>query len=264
MAQNSKIGWTDTSWNPVVGCTKVSAGCKHCYAERMSARLAAMARSDRRKGRKPGRKANYEWVVDDIGRWNGRVELVPEALDDPYRWRKPRTVFVNSMSDLFHEDVPLDFILRVFEVMRDNPRHKFQILTKRPERIAENLPGDYSAAAYPNVWIGTSVEDQKTADERLGRLVYGAARDRMFVSCEPLLGPIKLMRWLIFVSWVIVGGESGPRFRPMNPHWATAIRDECKLAGVAFFFKQNSAPKPGTIAHPGAWPREMPREMYNS
>lgn len=234
MAQNSTIEWTDTTWNPVVGCRKVSAGCKFCYAERMSARLASMAESAERKPGGPGagRKANYKKVVGKNRRWTGGIELVESALSDPQTWRSPRTVFVNSMSDLFHEDVPLEFIQRVFDVMKAQPQHVFQVLTKRPERTAA-LSADLSWA--PNIWMGTSVEDQRVV-ERIDDLRKVAAEVR-FLSLEPLLGPLTGLN-LDGIHWVIVGGESGPKARPMKTEWVESIRDHCLEAEVPFFFKQ--------------------------
>lgn len=232
MAQASTIEWTQTTWNPVVGCTKVSAGCAHCYAERMAKRLAAMARAARRDGRQPGRTEHYEHVVDDRGRWNGRLFLNAAALDDPKHWRQPRRVFVNSMSDLFHEDVPFDFIARVFAVMNACPQHTFQILTKRPHLAADHAP---RLSWTPNIWMGTSVE---TA-EFTGRVKHlqriGAAV--RFLSVEPLLGPIPRLP-LAGIHWVIVGGESGPGARTIESNWVTAIRDRCLRYDVPFFFKQ--------------------------
>ncbi len=232
MAQSSSIEWTDSTWNPVVGCTKVSPGCANCYAERMAKRLAAIAKSTRDKGGNPGRGANYEQVVNQRGRWNGKVFLDHDAVEDPLSWRLPRTVFVNSMSDLFHEDVPLDFIKRVFEVMNACPQHVFQVLTKRPEITAE-----YAACLEwsDNIWMGASVEDSKvTWRVHELRKVPAAVR---FLSVEPLLGPIPQLP-VKDIQWVIVGGESGPGARPMQGSWVRQIRDRCERYDVPFFFKQ--------------------------
>jgi len=232
MACNSSIEWTETTWNPIVGCRKVSAGCANCYAERMSNRLAAMARAARERGDSPGRLANYEQVVNHHGGWNGRVFLNDEALDDPFSWRLPRTVFVNSMSDLFHEDVPLPFIQSVFDVMNRCPKHIFQILTKRPERAA----GVSQELTWSrNIWMGTSVENADVA-HRVNDLRQTGASTR-FLSLEPLLGPLPRIP-LRGIAWVIVGGESGPGARPMQPDWVRQIRDRCLQRGVPFFFKQ--------------------------
>lgn len=232
MAQTSSIEWTQATWNPVVGCRKVSAGCAHCYAERMAKRLAAIARSAIARGVSPGRAGNYLQVVNEQGRWNGRVFLDDGALDDPISWRLPRTIFVNSMSDLFHEDVPLEFIQRVFGVMNACPQHTFQVLTKRPHLAAE-----YSGQLdwTPNIWMGTSVENAAVA-HRIGELKKTAAHIK-FLSVEPLLGPLPRLP-LSGIDWVIVGGESGPGARPMEPAWVRAIRDNCVSERVAFFFKQ--------------------------
>ena len=281
MSTTSKIEWTDKTWNPVVGCTRVSAGCDHCYAVRMSHRLRRM----------PG----YEDLTDVNERgdrhFNGTVRCLPERLMDPLRWRKPCRIFVNSMSDLFHEKVPFDFIDQVFAAMALCDQHTFQILTKRPERmaaytariagsspmaehlgeLAERLRPDDGASKgiwqeffyrtyAPNIWLGTSVEDQKTADERVPHLLRCPAAVR-FLSCEPLLGPINLSQSrpvakfvigerLPWLDWVIAGGESGPGARPMDPHWVRSIRDQCHAAGVPFFFKQ--------------WGEYIPVEDFNS
>jgi protein gp37 len=212
MAAESNIEWTEYTWNPVTGCVKISQGCKHCYAERMSRRLKAMGSS------------RYE---------NGFVPTLHEdLLELPKRWKKPRVIFVNSMSDLFQEDVPESFIARVFETMRDCPQHTFQILTKRGERLAR------LAAALPwprNVWMGVSVEDQRVMD-RVRDLADVPAAVR-FLSCEPLIGPLDDLP-LKSIDWVIVGGESGPGARPMNRAWVESIRQQCERAKVAFFFKQ--------------------------
>lgn len=232
MAQSSTIEWTQTTWNPIVGCRKVSAGCANCYAERMAKRLAAMARAARERGDNPGRLANYEEVINSRGRWNGRVFLDHEALNDPLGWRLPRTIFVNSMSDLFHESVPVEFVQATFEVMRRCPQHTFQVLTKRPERAAEFSPRlDWS----PNVWLGASVENAAVV-HRVHELRGTGARIK-FLSVEPLLGPIPRLP-LKGIDWVIVGGESGPGARPMAASWVRQIRDRCVADDVAFFFKQ--------------------------
>lgn len=212
MATASSIEWTDATWNPVTGCTKISAGCKNCYAERMAKRLRAMGKNQYRNGFK--------------------LTLQPKAIEIPLHWRSPRLVFVNSMSDLFHRDVPDAFIENVFDVMKRCPQHTFQILTKRPERVAEigrKLP-------WPeNVWMGTSVEDNRVRD-RIKHLRRVPSQVR-FLSVEPLIGPIPRLP-LAGLHWVIVGGESGPKARPMAPDWVRAIRDRCVGRGVPFFFKQ--------------------------
>lgn len=212
MAQSSGIEWTDSTWNPVTGCTKISPGCKHCYAERMAIRLAGMKQPRYRNG--------FE------------VTLQPDLIRLPLGWRQPRVIFVNSMSDLFHEEIPEDFIAEVFETMVAAHWHTFQILTKRADRLAE------IAARLPwpiNVWMGVSVESPRYAHriERL-RSVPAAVR---FVSIEPLLEPIRSLP-LADIDWVIVGGESGPGARPMSPDWVREIRDVCGAKGVPFFFKQ--------------------------
>ena len=227
------IEWATDTWNPTTGCSKVSAGCAHCYAERVAERF-----------------------------WKDRafseVQCHPDRLEQPLHWRKPRRVFVDSMSDLFHEDIPAEFISSVFEVMEKCPQHTFMILTKRPERMLALLKIWSQAIEYirplPNVWLGVSVEDQKAADERIPLLLKTPAA-LLFVSCEPLLGPVDLLDingallswWKACgvegvdagdISWVIAGGESGPEARLMHPDWARSLRDQCQSSGVPFFLKQ--------------------------
>ena len=212
MASQSHIEWTEMTWNPVTGCNKISQGCKFCYAERMAKRLKAMGVERYRNG--------FE------------VTLQEDMVDRPLRWKKPRVVFVNSMSDLFHEDVPLEFIQRVFETMVKAEQHVFQVLTKRSDRllaISDQLP-------WPkNVWMGVSVEDNDVVD-RIHDLSLVPAQTR-FLSCEPLIGPLDELP-LDFMHWVIVGGESGPGARPMNEAWVESIFNQCQESDVAFFFKQ--------------------------
>jgi protein gp37 len=212
MAHRSSIEWTESTWNPVTGCDKVSPGCKYCYAERMAKRLQAMG------------QPNYAMGFE--------VTLQPHMLDLPLKWKKPQTIFVNSMSDLFHAAVPTEFIQRVFEVMRRAHWHRFQILTKRSSRLAEL---DSELIWTPNIWMGVSVENQEFCD-RIEDLRSTRAHVR-FLSLEPLLGPIPDLR-LDGIDWVIVGGESGPRARPMHPDWARDLRQQCQVAKVPFFFKQ--------------------------
>lgn len=244
MGDKSLIEWTDATWNPVTGCTRVSEGCRNCY----------MARTVPRQGLDP---------------W--KVVLHPNRLEQPLRWQKPRRIFVNSLSDLFHEDVPDEFIEQVFGIMASCPRHTFQVLTKRPKRMYDWMqdrhpwtthpPVVYEESSWPpkNVWLGVSVENQETADERIPLLLQTPAAVR-FVSAEPLLGPVDLDQALWFydveaapnvrgllnkLHWVIVGGESGPGARPMHPDWARSIRDQCHATGVPFFFKQWGEWAPG-------------------
>lgn len=212
MAARSQIEWTEMTWNPVTGCTKVSQGCKFCYAERMAKRLKAMGAQ------------RYVNGFD--------LALHEDILEKPYRWVKPRTVFVNSMSDLFHEDVPADLIQRVFKVMQECPQHTFQVLTKRSGRLcalADQLP-------WPgNVWMGVSVENEQVL-HRIEHLRQVPAHIR-FLSCEPLLGPLDKLT-LDKIHWVIVGGESGPGARPMQRAWVESILNQCEVQSVSFFFKQ--------------------------
>ena len=212
MTTKSSIEWTELTWNPVTGCTKVSQGCKNCYAERMANRLKGIGISQYRNG--------------------FQVTLAPQVLANPYGWRKPRRVFVNSMSDLFHERVPEAYIQRVFHVMIETPQHTYQILTKRSDRLAELS----ARLEWPdNVWMGVSVEDQGTT-YRISSLIQCGAK-RKFLSVEPLIGPIRQLP-LRGIEWVIVGGESGPRARPMKKAWVQSIHIACQKNGVAFFFKQ--------------------------
>jgi len=219
------IEWTDATWNPVAGCTILTAGCTNCYAMRMAARLEAMG-VDKYGGltRKSGGRA----------KWTGTIRLDEPSLRVPAKWRKPRRVFVNSMSDLFHEDVPADFIRRVWRVMSETPRHTYQILTKRPARMADLLGGE-DFAVLPNVWLGTSVENADV----LGRLddLRRVPATTRFVSFEPLIGPVTRAD-LTGVHWAIVGGESGPQARPMDERWVDEIEAQCRSVGAAFFFKQ--------------------------
>lgn len=212
MSSHSPIEWTNATWNPVTGCTKISPGCKHCYAERMARRLQAMG------------QANY---ADGF-----RLTLHEHALELPLRWKKPQVIFVNSMSDLFHRSVPAPFIQRAFDVMRRADWHQFQILTKRSERLRELDPEIVWA---PNIWMGVSVEDAGRAFRIDGLRATRAAVK--FLSLEPLLGPLPRLD-LRGIDWVIVGGESGPGARPMDPAWVTDLRDQCLRARVPFFFKQ--------------------------
>lgn len=212
MSDNSAIEWTNATWNPVTGCSKVSPGCKNCYAERMARRLTAM------------------------GQWNYRngfkLTGQPQALEIPLMWKKPKTVFVNSMSDLFHPDIPFDFLLEIFNVMNKAYWHQFQVLTKRAEymwQVKDRLE-------WPrNIWIGVSVENE----DYKWRIDYlrDIPAEVRFLSLEPLLGPLPKLD-LTGIDWVIVGGESGPRSRPMDPEWVIDIQNQCTEADVPFFFKQ--------------------------
>jgi protein gp37 len=212
MAANSTIEWTEMTWNPVTGCTKISDGCRHCYAERLALRLRAMS------------NPRYTNGFD--------VTLHDDLVDLPRTMRRPRYIFVNSMSDLFHADVPEAFIARVFETMVACPQHTFQILTKRSDRLRELA----SRLPWPkNTWMGVSVEDERVLS-RIDDLRLVPAHVR-FLSCEPLIGPVDNIN-LDRIHWVIVGGESGPGARPMQREWVTSIRDQCGRANVSFFFKQ--------------------------
>jgi protein gp37 len=272
MSDNSAIEWTDATWNPVTGCSKVSDGCRNCYAEALSLRFG--------RSKKP-------WAAQFA---DENVVLRPDRLDYPLKWKDPRRIFVNSMSDLFHENVGEEYILRVFQVMRDAPQHTFQVLTKRPERMQQLLTSwteafDKMVQAgqralddwpRPNIWLGVSVEDQRTANERIPLLLNTPAAVR-FLSCEPLLAPIDLCQAagadtghphstscrerLADLHWVIVGGESGPRHRALDLDWARFLRDQCINAKVPFFFKQvgGRTPKAGGRLLDGRTWDEQPR-----
>jgi protein gp37 len=212
MATNSHIEWTDATWNPVTGCTKISPGCKHCYAERLSMRLKAMGQPNYRNGFK--------------------LTVQPQMLDLPLRWKTPKRIFVNSMSDLFHKDVPTDYIKRVFNAMNKAHWHQYQVLTKRSERVLE-LSDDLEWS--PQIWMGVSVETERYK-YRIDDLRKTDAQVK-FVSLEPLLASLGKLN-LKGIDWAIVGGESGPGARTIESQWVTEIRDQCVRADVAFFFKQ--------------------------
>ena len=217
MSLLSKIEWTDATWNPIRGCTKVSPGCKHCYAERFAERFRGV----------PGHP--FEQGFD--------LTLVPKKLGDPFRWSEPRMIFVNSMSDLFHEDLPEPYILRVADTMRLARWHTYQVLTKRSERLRDMLRGPLrDVAEERHIWWGVSVEDRKYGLPRIADLQSAPAAIR-FLSVEPLLEDLGELP-LNGISWVIVGGESGPGARPMKEEWVLSLQDQCLAAGVAFFFKQ--------------------------
>jgi protein gp37 len=254
MAQQGEhgIAWTDCTWNPIRGCTRVSSGCVNCYAERTAMRFS-------------GKNGPYEGLVKTANghpQWTGEVRFVEKHLADPLTWRQPRRIFVNSMSDLFHEGVSDEWVGRIFEVMDKCERHTFQVLTKRPGRMLDWFKREWTihgalAKPLPNVWLGVSCENQKTADERIPPLLQTPAAVR-WVSFEPLLSAIKLTRQhaycpehdfasgfctgpcqhLRMLNWAVVGGESGPGARPMHPQWARSIRDQCQAVGLPFFFKQ--------------------------
>jgi protein gp37 len=298
---SSAIEWTDETWNPTTGCDRVSPGCDNCYAATMAKRLKAMG------------QAKYQ--TDGDPRTSGPgfgLAMHDDVLGQPLRWRKPRRVFVNSMSDLFHPRVTDEFIARVFAVMAATPQHTYQVLTKRPKRMRALLGGPLDSGLaslievahseleamtlyeaewpLPNVWLGTSVEDQQRADERIPALLDTPAAVR-FLSCEPLLGPVDLqyhlgVEWLDTLDgwghemfsalqgrvggglhWIIVGGESGPGARPMHPQWARHLRDQAEAADVAFFFKQTGSVLgrdwgcTGAGHDPDEWPEPFPREF---
>lgn len=236
MSEQTAIQWTDATWNPVTGCTRVSKGCRNCYAERLTAA---------RLNHHPRYEGLALWhPIEREARWTGDVRLHEDLLDQPLHWRKPKMVFVCSMSDLFHPKVPFEFIDTVFATMCLADRHTFQVLTKRPGRMRQYLSAGSGGAGrvadgclpLPNVWLGTSVEDQAAVNEHVPLLQASPAVVR-FLSCEPLLGAIDFLP-TAGIHWVICGGETGPGARPMNLDWARSIRDQCQAAGVPFFLKQ--------------------------
>lgn len=251
MGDNSKISWTDATWNPIIGCTRVSAGCMKCYAERYAFRME-----------KIGHK-QYEGVTRKVGdeiRWTSRVNLAEHQLDLPKRWSKPRRIFVNSMSDLFHENVPDEWIIRIFETMFSASHHTYQILTKRPERMlafmskyvtsmhARSIP-ETGHENLHHIWLGVSVEDQRSAEERIPILLFTPAKVR-WVSYEPALEGVifgahnrdMFHNWLLEgLNWVVVGGESGPGARPFDIKWARHTVVQCRYAQVPVFVKQLGA-----------------------
>ncbi len=208
----TKIEWTESTWNPTTGCTKISSGCKNCYAERMAIRLKAMGTQKYANG--------FE------------VALHEDCLSEPYAWKKPKVIFVNSMSDLFHVEIPFEFIKKVFKVMNDNPQHVFQVLTKRAKQLLEYSP---KLNWTSNIWMGVTVEDYQ-AKSRIDYLRKTGAAIK-FLSCEPLISDLGQMN-LENINWVIVGGESGPKSRPMVEDWVLDIYSQCKSADIPFFFKQ--------------------------
>jgi protein gp37 len=212
----SSIEWTDETWNPVTGCLKVSPGCKHCYAERFAERFRGVPRHPYEQGFDPS--------------------LRPNRLDQPLSWRTPRMVFVNSMSDLFGDFVPDEYLARVFQVMRSTPQHTYQVLTKRAERLRTWTSGQKWLATAKHIWLGVSVENKKHGVPRIDQLRRSVAGCR-FLSVEPLLEHLGKLD-LGAIDWVIVGGESGPGARPMDPAWVRSVRDQCVEQSVAFFFKQ--------------------------
>ncbi len=222
MATNSHIEWTEMTWNPVRGCTRESEGCRNCYAERIAARFSGSGRP----------YEGLSLMTPSGPRWTNKVKTIPKVLEQPLHWRQPRVIFVNSMSDLFHPDVPLSFIRQVFDVMNQCPQHTFQILTKRSAR-ARDLAVHFKWTS--NIWMGVSVEDARVT-HRIDDLREIPASVR-FLSVEPLIGPINHIQ-LHGIHWVIVGGESGPNSRPMQQEWVQSILEQCQAADVAFFFKQ--------------------------
>jgi protein gp37 len=257
MSVGTGIEWTEATWNPVTGCDRVSEGCDHCYALTLAARLKAMG--------------NPRYQQDGSARTSGPgfgVTMHTDKLKEPLRWRRPRLVFVNSMSDLFHDVVTDDFIWDVFATMGATPHHTYQVLTKRPGRMASLLRRWSTEGALdpplPNVWLGTSVENQRWTDVRIPRLLATPAAVR-FLSCEPLLDLLTVGDAIGLIDWMIVGGESGPGHRFVDPTWVRALRDECVQAEVPFFFKQwgGRTPKAGGRELDGRTWDQMPASYPN-
>lgn len=241
MSDGTKIGWTDASWPVVTGCTHLSEGCDNCYAAKLT-------------GGRLKHLPAYAGLAEK-GRFNGTVRMLPDRLDWPLHWRKPRKVFVSDMADLFHEAVPTTYIAQVFDVMRDAPQHTFQVLTKRHARMRSLARSAALGEGWPlpHVWMGVSVENERWADIRIPALLDTPAAVR-FLSCEPLLGPIRMRASLLVgaaleprggIGWVIAGGESGPGHRVMDIGWLEAIVGQCRDAGVPVFVKQDSGPRAG-------------------
>ena len=245
MAENSRIEWTDTTWNPVTGCTKISSGCNNCYAARFSERFRGV----------PGHP--FETGFD--------LTLRPERLNQPLGWKKPRMIFVNSMSDLFHKEISLGHITAVFEIMEQANWHIYQVLTKRSSLLQSFVNARYRTANAPaHMWFGVSVENTSTTS-RILHLQKTRAGVR-FLSVEPLIAPVERLE-LRGIDWVIVGGESGPGARPIKPEWVTSIRDQCLIAGVAFFFKQWGGRSPksgGRLLEGREWNQFPPQHLGRS
>ncbi len=249
MANNSSIEWTEATWNPVAGCTIVSPGCTNCYAMRMAHRLELMGQP---------KYAGTTRISGGRAKWNDKIKLDLDALKLPKQWKVGRTIFVNSMSDLFHDAVPLEFIQNVFATMRDARQHTFQILTKRAERVAALSP----RLRWPeNVWMGVSVENRQYVS-RIDELRRTGAEVK-FLSLEPLLGPLGKLD-LTGIDWAIAGGESGPAARPIDPDWVRSIRDQCLTHGVAFHFKQwggTNKKKAGRVLDGRTWDEQPTKHL---
>lgn len=244
MSDNSAIEWTDATWNPVTGCTKVSRGCDNCYAERFSERFRGVANHP------------FEGGFD--------LTLRPARLEQPLSWRRPRMIFVNSMSDLWHKDVPFDYVDKVFDTMEKADWHVYQLLTKRSSLMARYLRQRYSDRPCPqHIWCGVSVEDSQ-AKSRVIHL-QGAPAGARFLSIEPLIGPVGTLD-LFNIDWVIAGGESGPRARPLDPRWVREVRDQCVEQDVAFFFKQwgGLRPKDGGRELDGREWNDFPQQISSA
>lgn len=260
MPDKTSIEWTEASWNPVRGCSRIKPECVNCYAEVQAARIQRM---DRGRGLPVG-QGSYDGLLAHGGQWNGKIRGVPHLLDQPLRWKRPRRIFVNSMSDLFHENVDDYFIRQVFDVMAQAKHHTFQILTKRPERMRDLLSlwdrigitgNHFQGHPLPNVWLGVSAGTQESVEEFTPLLLQTPAFVR-WLSAEPLIGRINFSgmyvdrhgirkNMLKLLDWVVVGGESGSAARPMHPDWPRLLRDQCKAAGVPYFFKQWGEWSPG-------------------
>lgn len=291
MSDKSKIEWTDASWNPIRGCSRVSEGCRNCYAEQIAARFSGIGQPYEGLAKRipvtRGELKGNPPIGKVIGeaRWTGEVRFIPKLLDQPLRWKRPRKIFVNSMSDLFHEKVDVRWIDQIVAAMMVTPNHTYQVLTKRPERMRnylcnvgarqiephmQRLRAGIARLDWPwrNIWWGVSVEDQKTADERIPLLLQTPAAVR-WVSYEPALGPVDFSNWLLSphgdqygahsIDWIVAGGESGPGARPAHPDWFRAVRDQCGARDVPFFFKQW-----GEWLPIDQWPHDEQGKPYDS
>lgn len=247
MGDNSKIEWTDTTWNPILGCAKVSAGCKNCYAMRVVHRLAQNTNQKIKDA-----NAGLTRMTSHGPEWTGEARIIDERVSQPERWRRPRMIFVNSLSDIGHKDLTMADVMWITSVMLHTPRHTYQVLSKRADRLREIIDAAHDRMRnldHDHIWWGVTVENQEAADLRLPDLLAATRRTTngkphvRWASVEPLLGPLDLRPWLGAggLSWVVVGGESGPGARPMEVEWALDVVKQCQAAGVPVFFKQGSA-----------------------
>lgn len=254
MGDNSKIEWTQATWNPILGCSKVSAGCKNCYAMRVVHRLAANTNAKVAEANE-----GLTRMTGHGPEWTGRVRVIESRLDQPLRWKRPRLIFVNSLSDIGHEDIERFDAGRIVHTMKRAHWHTFQVLSKRAMRLRNII--DREPELCPNIWWGVTVEDQQAAANRLDPLLSArrSPEQVLWASVEPLLGPVNLRPWLQpgGLSWVVVGGESGPGARPMEEAWASDVVEQCAEASVPVFFKQGSSANWNDYKDPSTWPADL-------